>query len=207
MNNPITVVIFDLGRVLLDFDHRLAAEKIAGLSGKSAEEITGLFFDSDIVAAFEAGLVSPEEFFNKVRQMLCCDIDYPSFVPIWNEIFTFTEQNRRVHALTMALKPRYVTALLSNINLLHYEYIKSNFHIFGGFHRLFASCELGCVKPDPEIYRKALAALEVPAGQVFYTDDRPELISQARSMGIRGFVYTGFEQLCRDMDSCGINYR
>ncbi len=207
MSDPVTAVIFDLGRVLLDFDHRLAAEKIARISGRLTDEITGLFFDSDIVAAFEAGLVSPEEFFYSVRQRLCCDIDYPSFVPIWNDIFTFTEQNRRVQALTMALRPRYVTALLSNINQLHYEYIKSKFPVFGGFHRLFASCELGCVKPDPEIYRKVLAALEVPAGQVFYTDDRPELISRARSMGIRGFVYTGVEQLCRDMDSCGINYR
>ena len=89
--------------------------------------------------------------------------------------------------------------MLSNINILHYEYLKKSFPVFDVFHKLFLSYELGLAKPDKLIYQKVISILGVSAEEIFYCDDRPELIESACSLGIRGFVFRDVPGLLRDL--------
>ncbi len=203
-NNGVRTIIFDLGRVLIDFDHTIAAKRIAQSTDKTVPDIFDLFFDSGITGLFEEGKISPEDFFTRVKELLNTQMPFQEFLPIWNEIFFFTEQNRQVHALIKSLKGRYRTALLSNVNYLHFEYIRKTFPILDVFDKVFTSYEMGVRKPDPLIYQKVLAALGDSADACFYTDDRPELIESARQLGIRGYVYTGVEALKRSLEAEGV---
>ena len=200
----IRAVIFDLGKVVLDFDHAIAAKKISRLTDKSPEEIYSLFFDSRLIQVFEEGKISPEDFFSEIKRMLSLPLGFPEFMAIWNEIFFQTEQNRQVYRLARALKGRYTTALLSNVNRLHFEYVYASFDVFDAFDFLLLSYKLGCVKPSPEIYHRALSIIGTAPEATFYVDDRPELIMQAHKLGFRAFVYQGIEQLTKDLASCGI---
>jgi putative hydrolase of the HAD superfamily len=200
----IKVILFDLGRVVIDFDHTRAARKISQLSPKSEEEIYQFFFDSGLTGMFEEGKVSPEEFFAKVREALSLTLSYEQFTAIWNDIFFMTDINRDVLNLAQGLKKQYTIALLSNVNILHFEYLKEKFPLFGVFHHIFTSYEMHMRKPDPEIYRKVLEVVGVPAGGVFYTDDRPDLIQSACALGIRAYVFQGAEQLIRDLTQEGV---
>ncbi|MDP2906123.1 MAG: HAD family phosphatase [Candidatus Omnitrophota bacterium] len=204
-NGNIKAIIFDLGNVLVDFDHRVAANRIAQYCNKSARDIYDLFFDSETTRLFEEGKISEEDFFLKVKSALDLDLDFSGFVPIWNEIFFLSIKNRAVYALAEKLKKRYRTAVLSNINSLHYEYIKKTFPVFGAFHEVFTSCQLGFIKPDHRIYAGALSALGVRACEAFYTDDRLELIESAAKLGIRCATFSGFVQLETDLAGAGIN--
>jgi len=197
-------VIFDLGRVLIDFDHRISARKIAARSKMGEDEILKLFFDSPLTAAFEAGKTAPEEFFLQIKELLALRMGYEEFIPAWNEIFFFSEKNRQVYTLALKLKKQYKTALLSNVNILHFEYIKKAFPILDAFHEVIASFEVGCVKPSACIYNSALKLLETRPDETFYTDDREELILGARSLGIKGFTFKGIEQLKNDLQSLGV---
>jgi FMN phosphatase YigB (HAD superfamily) len=205
VDKPVKAIVFDLGRVLVDFDHRLAAEKISQLTGKTPQQIFDLFFDSPLIQSFEQGKISPEDFFAQVSRMLGLRISFEQFLLIWNRIFFFTEENKAVYALGKSLKSKYRLALLSNINVLHFDYLKLNFPVFDIFQDIFASCQMGYIKPEPEIYCKAIASLGVLPEEIFYVDDRPELIAQAVKLGIRGFVFKGTGQLKIDLVSCGIN--
>lgn len=204
MQDVVKAIIFDLGNVLIDFDHSIAAKKIAKLSDKRIEEIFGLFFDSGITVQFERGEISPGDFFRRVRQILNITISYEEFLPIWNGIFFFSRKNEEVYNLARSLRNRYKLAVLSNINVLHYEYIKKNFNVLGIFDAVFASYELGLVKPDYYIYEKTIKSLETAPQNVFYTDDRPELVRGASRLGIRSFVFKGVQQLKEDMACSGI---
>ena len=95
--------------------------------------------------------------------------------------------------------------MLSNINTLHYEYLKKHFPVFGVFHQVFTSCELKLVKPDPQIYRKTLSALGAHPENVFYTDDRPELIASARELGINAVVFKEVRQLKAELLNLGVS--
>lgn len=206
-NNTCTVkaIIFDLGNVLIDFNHRIAAERISQYTDKNGEDIFNLFFDSQLTGLFEEGKISPPQFFLKIKEILNLKLDYHEFVPIWNEIFFFTEKNFGVYSLASTLKNRYKVVVLSNINILHFEYIKKTFPLLNAFHNMVASCELGLRKPDPLIYHKALQILGVSPESCFYTDDRPELIESAKGLNIRGFIFGGVEQLKKDLIGAGIN--
>jgi putative hydrolase of the HAD superfamily len=203
-SNKIKAIIFDLGNVLIDFDHMTAARKISRFTNMSAQDIFNLFFDSPLTASFEESKISPREFFSQVKEKLNLKLDYDGFVPIWNEIFFLSEKNHAVYNLAKSLKKRYKLSLLSNVNILHLDYLKKNFPVFDAFHYVITSCELGCKKPDPAIYKKTLEILQVPPGDVFYTDDRLELAKKARELGINSFVFMGIEQLQTDLLSAGI---
>lgn len=201
----IKAIIFDLGNVLVDFDHTIAAKRISPFTDKTIPQIFDLFFNSDITGRFEAGRLAPHDFFAKVKEMLNLRLDYDDFVPIWNEIFFLSEKNHLVYQLAQKLKPSYKLALLSNVNVLHFEYLKRNFSVFDTFHAIVTSFQLGVTKPDPSIYQKTLEILEVPAQRVVYTDDRPELVDSAKQLGIRGFVFKGIEQFKRDLQALGVS--
>ena len=192
-------VIFDLGNVLVDFDHNIAAKKMSLLCGRSPEEIFNFFFDSELTGLFEEGKIPPDEFFFRIKAELNLKLSYNEFLPIWNEIFFLSDKNHAVYNLIKNLKSNYKVALLSNINILHFDYIKNNFPVFDVFHKLLLSFELKLKKPDPLIYKKALDILSVLPEETFYTDDRQELIEQSRCLGICGFVFKGIEQLSRDL--------
>ena len=42
------------------------------------------------------------------------------------------------------------------------------------------------------------------ADEIFYIDDRPELIKSAQSLNITSFVFVGVPQLRRDLASVGV---
>ena len=61
------------------------------------------------------------------------------------------------------------------------------------FDLLFFSCDLGAMKPEPEIYRaveEGIADLEQPASLTFF-DDRPENVEAAIDAGWRARVWAG----------------
>jgi len=200
----IKAVVFDLGNVLIDFDHMIAVHKITGYTIKPPQEIYRLFFDSELTKLFEAGRITPQEFFTRLERMLGIRISYEEFLPVWNEIFFLTAKNRQVYALAQSLRTSYRVCLLSNINILHYEYLKTNFDIFWPFERIFTSFEMGTRKPEPLIYQKVIQSLKLKPEEIFYTDDRAELAEAAREMGLVSFVFTDVERLRRDLTNSGI---
>ena len=52
------------------------------------------------------------------------------------------------------------------------------------------SCEVGCAKPDPRIYRLALDHLSVAADKALFIDDTPGHVAAAISAGLRGHLHT-----------------
>lgn len=200
----IRALLFDLGNVLIDFDLKPAVVRISHFCSKSPNEILGLFLDSCITTSFEKGKLSPVEFYEQTKEMLDLKLSYESFVPIWNEIFFFSSKNRAVYHILNLLKRNYRVFLLSNTNILHYLYIKNSFPVFNVFEKLFLSFEIGAAKPDKIIYKKVVEDLGVLPENIFYTDDRPELVNSASELGIKSFVFTSAKQLIKDLSSLNI---
>lgn len=205
-NGGIRAIMFDLGNVSINFDHRFAVEKISHLSHKKADDIYQLFFDSDITALFEEGKISAQDFYLKVKEMLDINISYGEFLTIWNEIFFLTQDNNNVHDLIRKLKSKVVLILISNINQLHYEYLEKQYEIFGYFDRLVLSYEVGARKPDPLIYNKALSFVEGKnRDAVVYIDDREDLIAAAKNLGIKSLCFSGYNKLKKDLSDLGLD--
>lgn len=204
MADALQGVLFDLGRVLVDFDHTIAARRISPHCGKTPEEIFQLFFCSPVTVRFEEGRIAPRDFFDEVRRMLDLRIGYDEFLPIWNEIFFMTDDNRAVQEIKRTLAGRYRLAMLSNVNILHFEYLKRTFDLFAHFDRLFLSYEMGMIKPDPRIYRQAVDAMGLTFDDVLYVDDRADLVEAAQRQGVRAYRFTSAAALREELMRLGV---
>ncbi len=57
------------------------------------------------------------------------------------------------------------------------------------------SCDVGCAKPDAEIYELLLSRLGVHADRVLFIDDNAANVDGARQAGLRTIHYTGIDAL------------
>jgi HAD superfamily hydrolase (TIGR01549 family) len=187
------VLLFDLGRVLIDFDHNIAVRRIKDFCSLDEDKIFNLFFDSDLTDRFERGIISPSEFFQGVKKMLDAEISYEEFLPIWNEIFT---AHPGMYEIVESLKDNYSLYLVSNINKLHFEYLQGKFSdYFKFFSYMFLSYELRLRKPDPGIYNFIIDYIKTSPQNIIYTDDRLELIIAAKKLGFDAFQFISVDSL------------
>jgi FMN phosphatase YigB (HAD superfamily) len=176
-----SVVVFDLGKVLVDFDYTIAAKKIAAKGTLLAEKIYEFIALSPLLFKYETGLITREEFFGAVCEATgyCGDIE--EFGGFFADIFTPIDPMVELHsALRKAGIPTYI---FSNTNDLAVSHIRKNFPFFNNFDGYILSYEVGAMKPDAKIYE----ALETMAGKrgpdVLYLDDRLENVSAGAARG------------------------
>lgn len=202
--NKIKALIFDLGNVLIGFDHRIAVKNILRHTRKSKQEIYDLFFDSQLTQDFEKGKISPLDFFEEVKALLGLGISYEAFLPIWNQIFF---SHPEVEAFIHSLKFSHRLVLLSNINRLHYEYILDAFpYAIGlfGVGNVVASYTTGLIKPQRRIYELAIEKTGADKEEIVYVDDRSDLIEAAQRYGIRSIQFQGLEHLKQELKKMGV---
>ncbi len=67
-NHKIEAIIFDLGRVLVDFDHTIAAGKISRLCDKGIDEIFSLFLIRGLPPFLKKEKLRRKIFFSKLKK-------------------------------------------------------------------------------------------------------------------------------------------
>lgn len=198
----IKAIIFDLGNVLIKFDHTIAARKLSKKSPYSEKKIHDLIFDSEIVAHYEIGKIKTRDFFRQLRKILKLKISDYELRRVWNEIFS---PNSSVERLVKKLKKRFCIILLSNINFSHYAYLKKRFSILKEFNKIILSFREKVRKPHPEIYKKAIKVSGCLPQEIIYIDDREDLVSSAEKLGINSLCFKGVNDLKKNLGKYGIN--
>jgi glucose-1-phosphatase len=192
----IQVIIFDLGKVIVDFDHRTICDRLARHCRFTPEEIYSKIFTSRLEARFDEGRISPEEFHAEACRRLGCDLDIPAFKKIWTRIFTI---NAGITALIRRLKKKYLLLCLSNTNVWHFSYCIEKFPVLKQFDAFILSYAVGARKPRRKIYAEAVQAARALPEQCCYIDDVPEYVQKAGELGMQGILFTSAEQLTRDL--------
>lgn len=192
------VFIFDLGKVLLDFDFRIALARIRNHTNCKDQEIFQFFRNSRIAEGWDKGTISEKEFYASARSGLNLKIGMEEFKEIWNEIFS---EKKEVIDFALSLKKFFKIAVLSNTNPWHLNYIRAQYNWMQELGSLIASCEVGLLKPDPEIFKIALKILGVSPEETFYTDDLSENVKAAKRVGIEAYVFKGLEGLRQELKS------
>jgi FMN phosphatase YigB (HAD superfamily) len=178
---PIQAIIFDLGKVLLDFDYSLAAGKLEAQSTISALELKRLLDQSPLLYRYETGLISTEEFFTEVQRHSGFRGGLKEFGAMFGDIFSPIEPMIRLHAEVRA--SGVPTYLLSNTNALAIEHIRRRFPFYGLFHGHVLSYEHGAMKPDARLYEIAEKLAGFRGGDLLYIDDRPENVAAGGARG------------------------
>lgn len=189
----IKAIIFDYGNVISRVDNARFLEDISRTTGKTGAELDRLIKDSeDHLRRFETGLITPDQFFERVVQQGGLSLDKDAFLKLFAGRYTPIAETAD---LMRKLKAGYKLGLLSNTNEWDYEYEIRQCDIFSLFDAVTVSFKVGAMKPDREIYIDALEKLEVRPDECVYIDDISEYADAARALGINGIHYTSHEDL------------
>jgi HAD superfamily hydrolase (TIGR01509 family) len=204
----IKLFVFDLGNVILPFEHRQIAVKLHERSTNKTAFVPQLLFDvmfdleNGLVNPYEEGLMSTVEFFSELKRQFRLDMDIDAFKDIWNPIF---REDREVNEAILYLKEKgYPLFLLSNTNELHFSYIIDKYPIIHSFDEWLLSFEVGAKKPKRRIYEVIFEKMDVQPGEVFYIDDIPKYVEVAKHLGIDGMVFKNAHQLWEFIRKNGI---
>jgi FMN phosphatase YigB (HAD superfamily) len=180
MNVP-KVVVFDLGKVLLEFDYRISARRIAERGTASAEAVQKFLDHSPLLFRYETGLMSKEEFFAEVRAFSGFRDGIEEFGRIFGDIFTPMPEMIGMHA---ALRRKGVpTYIFSNTNELAVAHIRREYPFFAGFDGYVFSYEQGSMKPHARIYEVIEETTKRRGAEILYLDDRPENVAAGAARG------------------------
>ncbi len=185
MNPP--VFIFDLGKVLVDFDYSIAARKVAARSSKPPADLHRFLSLSPALIDYESGRLTREQFYKIVREAAGFGGDLEEFAGFFADIFAEIPE---MIALQADLRRRgHKTYNFSNTNDMAVEHIGQSFPFFGNFDGYIYSFEVGAMKPEAAIYE----AMEKMAGRrgadLVYLDDRSENIAAGAARGWRAILH------------------
>lgn len=187
MTKP-SIVVFDLGKVLVDFDYSIAGRRLAAKSKVSPAEIQKFLDYSPLLFRYETGLMTRQEFFDEVRGIAGYHGGLDEFSSYFSDIFT---EIPAMTALQAALRRKGVpTYIFSNTNDMAIEHIRQAFPFFANFDGYILSYEVQAMKPAAKIYE----ALEAMAGkrgaEILYLDDRQENIDAGVARGWQTILQT-----------------
>jgi HAD superfamily hydrolase (TIGR01509 family) len=187
-----TVVVFDLGKVLVDFDYSIAVSRIAGRSRLTPSEVEHFFFHSPLLVDYESGRRTRQEFFERAQQATGFQGGLEEFGEFFADIFTEIAPMIELHA---ELRRRgFKTFIFSNTNDLAVEHIDRNFPFFRNFDGYIYSYEVGAMKPEAKIYESLEKLTGRRGPEIIYLDDRPENVAAGAARGWRAILHEAPEK-------------
>jgi glucose-1-phosphatase len=201
---PITTILFDLGKTLLDFSFDRIINQLTVSSGRPADEVRSLLFDR--YAAYGRGEMDGHQWREFIAETFSLDMPHDEFRTFWGDIFVPIDG---MFDLAQRTRTHYRQYLLSNTDDIHLPFCLERFagHFDGLLDGMILSYEAGANKPDPAIYRYGIDRFKLVPEQCVFIDDMRENIEGAEAFGIHGIVIESPEQVESELNRMGVRTR
>jgi FMN phosphatase YigB (HAD superfamily) len=196
------VFIFDLGKVLVDFDWSIAAKKISARSDSAPESFHQHLAASQLLWQYECGQLDRQKFFEIIRGEIKFQGDLEEFSGYFADIFSEIAPMVSLHK---ELRQRgFKTFIFSNTNDLAIEHVRKNYPFFENFDGYIFSYEVGAMKPHAKIYEAMEKMTGKSGADLIYIDDRPENIETGLARGWRAILHETPEKTRRALAAFNI---
>jgi len=202
MTKP-SAVIFDVGRVLFDWDLRFLYERLI-----PEGEALDAFLRDVVTSAWHFQHDAGRPFAETSAELIA---DHPHHAELISALGPrFNETNRApmpgMEALVADLDgagvPLYA---ITNFSGEFFPPFRAKWaSMFDRFRDVVVSGDEKLVKPDPAIYRLALDRFGLQAADAVFVDDNAANVEGANAVGIHGLLFTGEPQLRADLISLGL---
>lgn len=189
----IKTFIFDLGNVIVAFNHTKIVEKLQCVCDLTSDEILAGALSSQFVQDYNLGKISSEEFFDSISYGLNLKMNFIDFPQVWN--CTFAPEPIISEHIIKKLSENYRLLILSDTNELHFDFIREKFSILDYFDDFVLSHKVGAVKPSEEIFRAVLEKAECLPDECIFIDDLEQNVEGAKKCGINAIQFLSAQQL------------
>ena len=193
-------IAFDLGNVLIPFDHMKACRVLGAKYSLDPQYVYGRIFEGGIGQAFDLGNLLPSEFTHECGEALNVNLNEDDLADAWSDIFSTDPE---MENLLEELAGNADLCLISNTNCWHYNFVLQKFPFIASFPRRLLSYKMRKMKPDPEVFRLALRWAQ--SGQVsIFIDDLEENVKSAAAEGFSAIHFTGIVPLRESLKRLGV---
>ena len=155
-----SVIVFDLGKVLVDFDYSIAARRIAARGKMTIQEIAQYINQSPLFVQYELGAVTTQQFYAEICRVTGFRGSLAEFSECFADIFVPIEPMVQLQA---TLRQRGLPAyIFSNTNELAVEHIRRSFPFYANFDGYILSYQHGAMKPDARLYEVVERPVRAP---------------------------------------------
>jgi len=183
----IEALLFDLGKVLIDFNFETGVQALHGACSISRDRLEEVLWDETWIRRYERGEISTGEFHSYLCETAALKMDLTGFREVWSSVFLpgLLVSER----LLATLRRKYPLILISNTNEAHFEFIRDKYPVIDYFDQHVLSYVVGSLKPDRKIFEHAIRVSGFRPEALFFTDDREENILAARELGIHSHQF------------------
>jgi FMN phosphatase YigB (HAD superfamily) len=177
----VKAVVFDLGKVLVDFDYSIAGRSLSSKSRRDPREVQALLDHSPLLYSYESAAITSLDFYEAFRRDAGYEGAFEEFAACFADIFSeIPEMIRFQQELARAGVPTYI---LSNTNEIAVGHIRRNFPFFGNFTGYVLSYEQRALKPHAPIYQAAEKLSGLRGRDLVFIDDRDDNVAGAANLG------------------------
>ena len=197
MEKMIDAVIWDMGGVLLRTEDPIPRLKLAERLGITAEELYTTVFMSETAEFAMIGKIKEDLHWDFIRRKF--DLSATQLEEFQSVFWSGDRVDEKLVDYINSLRPGVQTALLSNAWSEARNIITSRFRMLHAFDVIVFSAEIGLAKPDRRIFHYVLKKLGLPADRTVFIDDIKGNVDGARSLGMKGIVFTGRDQTVEEL--------
>lgn len=192
-------VVFDLGKVLVDFNYQLVADRLSARSGRKYT-LQDLLENAPLLYKLESGQITNEEFFAAVVKKSGYSGTFDQFKVEFGDIFTEIPEMTAFNAVLQANS--IPTFVFSNTNGFAVDSIRRTFPFIKNFTAYIYSFEHKVMKPQSKIYEIVEKVSGFRGWDILYIDDRPENATEGAAHGWQTVVHRNPKQtltIARDL--------
>lgn len=198
----IKTIIFDIGKVLVEFDWKYYIE-CHGYSDNMNQELAETLFLNNLWKERDRGGKTEEEYIRlfieesphlekEIRELFENIIDIVEVYPFSNEW------------LKNLKNQGYGIYLLSNYSKASFENDRKKFDFLEYVDGKIISYEIQSVKPEPTIYKELLEKYNINPKEAIFLDDLEDNLEMAKSFGINTIHVTSHQSALDGLEKYGI---
>lgn len=176
--NKIKFIIFDLGGVLIKIHPEKFYKKIINNSNITIDKL------KEFKEIITLGYKKPEDIFKELKQNYKINLTIDDIIESFARDYIGEKIPKMEKLLNELCNNNYKLCVLSNINSLHFNYIKPKFNNFKIFYKIYLSYKLHLIKPDPKIFKYVINDLKAQPNEILFIDDSEENIKASCSLGM-----------------------
>lgn len=190
MYKNIKNLLFDFGGVIVSLNKQNAINRFKEIGVSNIEDYLGEFRQTGIFLEYEEGKLDAQEFYSALRKLVGKnDITDNEIDSAWMAFLTGIPEYK--FRMLKDLRKKYNVYLLSNTNPSIMKWAKSNSFSPEGesieafFDKCYLSYEIGCAKPDKEIYEYIIKDSGMNPAETLFFDDGKTNIEVAQKLGFQ----------------------
>jgi len=187
----IRALIFDIGGVLSHHKNLTPLNPWVDRLNMSAEQILHTVFGNEVAGRATLGQATVEEVWQFANQQFgLSEVDKQALIAdFWATMTWDSSLLDFIRSLKSAYKIGALSDAWPDARVTNTRITDDLFDV------IVYSAEEGIKKPDPEIYRRTLARLDVMPTEAIYVDDSPNKVEGASQLGMHGLLFTSTDAI------------